>query len=103
MRERDKKRHQGGSTSRTHHSKKLKEPVVVVDSGKDDFSLKIGVNSRVPITVERSVPGDISANAIRFCKEYVEKVILRFILFFRKLISYSLFCVYFTIPFSLSC
>lgn len=45
LKERDKKRHRDGGGSRTHHSKKAKDPVMHLGSDKSLVAAKTGVDS----------------------------------------------------------
>lgn len=75
VREKDKKRHRDGSSSRPHHSKKLKDHVVHVSSDKDASVSKSGVDLNQRAIVEKSLFGDTPPVGLRVCKNYVDKVI----------------------------
>lgn len=62
VKDKEKKRHRDGCSSRNHHSKKFKKPMVLPSS--DGLVLKVGAES-----CETS-----SGGGLLLCKSYVEKV-----------------------------
>lgn len=81
--EREKKRHRDGFSSRGHHSKKFEEPVMCPSPGAKALVLKIGGDSsvRTPVVVEAS--DETAEGRLRVCKSYVDKVFtLAFVLLF---------------------
>lgn len=75
----ERKRHRDGQSSRSHHGKKLKEPMNC--SSKDEVSLS--TRSRLDVRVRSSMrtpaASDSRVGGPRICKTYVEKVIPSFI------------------------
>lgn len=74
VKEKDKKRHRDGGTSRTHHIKKHKEHAVLAVSGKDGSTLKASSNLSMPPAIAGCVPENSTTVGLRLCKDYVEKV-----------------------------
>lgn len=69
--EKDKKRHREGGSSRGHHSKKFKEPVVCpsfVDPPK------VGSESFGRVATDPGLSGGRSGGDLRVCKNYVDQV-----------------------------
>lgn len=77
VRDREKKRHRDGGTSRGHHSKKFKEPVSCLKSENLSLSAKVGSLSCERVTVGASSEPELSGSGLVLCKGYADKVQLR--------------------------
>lgn len=90
VKEKDRKRRRDGSSSRSHHGKKLKEPVACPSSDGALFSAMVGVDSLAQVTHGVGVTGGVFGGGLRLCKTYVDQVnAFPFFLFFLFLFSYT--------------
>lgn len=71
----DRKRHRDGQSTRSHHSKKFKEPVKYPSKDELHQSVKSGVDVCFRSSVGTPAVGDSHAGNLRLCKAYVEKVV----------------------------
>lgn len=104
VKDKEKKRHRDGTTSRSHHHKKLKEPLVCPSSDGVSLASKSGVESRSRVITEVDTIVDSVGGGLRLCKGYADKVyftplFLHFVItryFFylclNSFLSYSCYC-----------
>lgn len=79
VKDRERKRHQDGTSSKSHHSKKFKEPMTSPNSDRLVMTPKSGSESCVCVTFEVDVPaGPARSGPFRIglmtCNSYVDKV-----------------------------
>lgn len=77
----EKKRHPDGHSSRSHHSKKLKEPVNCSSTDEVPLSTRSGMDVRVNFSMGTPAVSDSYVRGLRLCKTYVDQVIFYFIFF----------------------
>lgn len=75
VKDREKKCHRDGSTSRSHHSNKFKEPVIYLKSEGLSLTNKTGSLSCARVTVGTGFETELPGNGLVLCKNYVEKVL----------------------------
>lgn len=92
LKEKDKKRHREGTSSRNHHSKKFKEPVKCLSSDEVVLASKIGLGSSGCTNAGVATPGQTVGGGLRLYKDYVDKVHTCFLSFCLCLFFSSLLC-----------
>lgn len=73
--DRDKKRHRDGHSSKGHHSKKLKEPLSCPSSGKMDLFPDDATESFPRVKATTEVSGLSTGGGLHVCKGLVDKVL----------------------------
>lgn len=76
--DRDKKRHRDGHSSKGHHSKKLKEPLSCPSSGKVDLFPDDTTESSPRVKANTEVYGLSTGGGLHVCKRLVEKLSVEF-------------------------
>lgn len=74
VRDKEKKRYRDGNSSRGHHSKKLKEPMVCLNVEEVVPGSKSGSESCARVTADLGFRGGSIEGGLLICKNYVEKV-----------------------------